>query len=776
MTKRLTRVELDGAFSEVLVEVPENEPSAWPSETVLAVLGKPLARLEGPDKATGRARFTQDVNLPHMLWMKILRSPHPHARVRRIDGGRAAAHPGVKLVLTPDDAPPIPWYDGLSRLLDTTLRSVGDEVAAVVAVDEAAAREAIDLIEVEYEILPHVLDPGTALGGGAPAIHESGNLLGGQPATYRRGDVERGLAEADFVVEETFRSQHQLHACLETHCSVALWQGRQLTVWDSTQAVHPNRQALAEAFDIPLADVRVISLYSGGGFGSKLWLDKHTILAAEGARRLGRPVKVTLDREEEAHAMGNRPGNVMTIRAGCRRDGTLTALRLDSTGACGAYPAGAGAGTPLREIYRCPNVATSESAVHINADTARPHRAPGHVQGTWALEQVIDALAARCGIDPLDFRLRNYSEVNQVENKPYSTKGLLEAYEQGAARFGWREREARRGRRDGPSRRGFGMATQIWGGGGGPPGYAIVKLYHDGSAVVFSGCQDIGTGTRTAMAQVACEEIGLTTDRVACVMGDTQGTPYGFVSGGSRTTPSQGPAVRMAAAEVKRRLLDLAAGQMGLPAGRLDSREGYVFDRESPSRRKAIEEIVGALKHDFGTGDVEANMLIGVGWRGPNRDDVSVNSWGAQFAEVEVDTDTGEVRVVRVTAAHEIGRVVNPLAASSQVEGGVIQGLGFALCEERVVDRAGGRVLNADLHDYRIPLAPDVPAIDTILIDRPDPAANSVGVKGLGEPPIIPTAAAVANAIHDAIGVRLRIAPMTPRRVLEALLEGGRHA
>ena len=286
----------------------------------------------------------------------------------------------------------------------------------MIAIDEATATEAIDLIEVGYDTLLYVLDAEAALRNDAPAIHEGGNLLSGQPFAYSRGDVERGFAEAEFTVEETFRSQHLVHACLETHCSVARWQGRKLTVWDTTQAVHPNRQSLAEAFDIPLAVVRVISLYSGGGFGSKLWLNKYTVLAAMAARRLGRPVKVTLDRGEEAHATGNRPANIMTIRAGCRKDGTLTALQLENIGACGAYPAGAGAGTPLREIYRCPNVATSESVVHINADTARPHRAPGHVQGTWALEQVMDALSGKCNLDPLEFRLRNYSDVNQVEN------------------------------------------------------------------------------------------------------------------------------------------------------------------------------------------------------------------------------------------------------------------------------------------------------------------------------------------------------------------------
>ncbi|MFQ5694654.1 MAG: xanthine dehydrogenase family protein molybdopterin-binding subunit [Terriglobia bacterium] len=777
MAKKLTTVELNGVTSEVWVEVPENEPAPWPANSELAVLGKELPRVDGPDKVSGRAKYTHDINLPHMLWMKTLRSPHPFARVASIDASQARALPGVELVLTPEDAADFSWYGGRGKLLDTTLRFVGDEVACVVAGDEHTAAEALKLIEVDYEKLPYVLEGEAALAPGAPAIHEGGNLLRGRPFVYERGNLDEGFAQADFTVEQTFRSQCQMHSCLETHCSVAQWQGDKLTVWDSSQAVHPVRESLAQTFGIPIADVRVICLYSGGGFGSKLWLNKYTVLAVLAARRLGRPVKVTLDREEEAHSMGNRPANVMTIKAGCRRDGTLTALSMKNIGSAGAYPAGAGTGTPLREIFRCPNVKTEDSIVHINADVARPHRAPGHVQGTWALAQVLDMLAEKCGLDPLDFRLHNYSDTDQVRNRPYSTKGLRQAYERGAEKFGWRERAARKAANGrGAKKRGYGMATQIWGGAGGPPGYAIIKLYADGTAHVYSGCQDIGSATRTSMLQVACEELGLPPDRVAITMGDTQSTPYGFVSGGSRTTPSQAPAVRMAAADVKRQLLALAAGQMNLPAERLEAREGFIFDRQEPSTRKPITEVAAELRFGFGSGPKPQNMLIGKGWRGPNPDDVTVNSWGAQFAEVEVDTDTGEVRVLRVVAAHEVGRVLNPLTASSQIEGGVIQGIGFALYEERVLNNASGRIVNANLHDYKIPTAPDIPEIESVLVDLPDERLSSVGNKGLGEPPIIPTAGAIANAIADATGVRVVQSPMTPQRVLEALEKGGRRA
>lgn len=773
--KKLTTVEIDGFTSDVWVEVPENEPAAWPPEAEMAVLGRPLPRVDAYKKVSGRAKYTHDLNLPHMLWMKFLRSPTPHAKIVSIDTSRAEALPGVKLVLTHKNAPDIPWYAGRSKLFDTTLRFVGDEVAAVVAADEHIAADAVALIEAEYDELAYVLDAETALQADAPALHQGGpqdapgarNLQGGRPNLYTRGDVDKGFAEADHVVEATFRSPCQVHACLETHCSVAQWQGDKLTVWDSTQAVHPNREALARVLELPIANIRVICLYSGGGFGSKLGLNKYTVAAAVAARALGRPVKVTLDREEEALAAGNRPANVMTIRAGCKKDGTLTTLYMKNIGSVGAYPAGAGAGTPLREIFKCPNVKTEESSVFINADVARPHRAPGHVQGTWALEQALDMLAAKCGLDPLDFRLRNYSETDQVRNLPYSTKGLRQCYERGAAAFGWHDRAARRAQSRGAKKRGFGLATGIWGGAGGPPGYAIVNLYADGTAHVFSGCQDIGTASRTSMLQVAAEELGLAPDKLSITMGDTQGTPYGGVSGGSRTTPSQAPAVRMAAAEVKRQLLELAARQMSLPAERLATRDAFVFDTQNPSTRKPIAEVTRAGLAGPGAGP--QNMLIGKGWRGPNPDDVSISSWGAQFAEVEVDTDTGEVRVVKIVAAHEAGRVINPLTGSSQIEGGVIQGMGFALYEERVLNNASGRMVNSNLHDYKIPTAKDMPEIECVLVDLPDARANSVGIKGLGEPPIIPTAGAIANAVADALGVRVFEAPITPQRVLDAL-------
>ncbi len=761
-----TTIEIEGRYQEVVVEVPENEPRIWPPDAKLSVVGRPHSRVDGVEKITGQAKYTQDVGLPGMLHARILRSPHAAAKITRIDTSKAERLPGVKAVLSHQNAPKIPWYGTQSFLLDSVCRCVGDEVVCVAALDEDTAEEALRLIEVEYEELPFVLDPEKALQEDAPKVYPGGNVQGGKPNVYARGDLDRGFAEADVVVEETFRTQVQVHACLEPHVSVARWEGDKLVVWDSTQAVFPVREQLARALNLPLSKVRVIAPFMGGGFGSKLWLNKYTVLAALLARQTGRPVKICLDRKEDCVNTGNRPSSVQTIKAGCKKDGTLAALSLKLVGPVGAYDSGAGAGTPLREMYRCPNVKTEEYNVYINAGQARPMRAPGHVQGTFALEQIMDMLAERIGMDPLAFRQKNYATQNQVRNQPYSSKGLDQAYRLGAERFGWPAARNRPRKSDDPystRKRGVGMASQIWGGGGGPPAYAVVQLNRDATARLLAGTQDIGCGTKTVMAQVAAEELGLPLENVSITVADTDAVPYGPLSGGSITVPSVSPAVRYAAADAKRQLLEIAAEQFQerlgkAPAERLDARDGVIYDTASPDHSVPIKEVAAKIEQ----------MIIGKGLRGPNPPGLSLNTFGAQFAEVEVDTETGQVRVLRIVAAHESGRILNPLTASSQVEGGVIQGIGFALYEERVLNNATGRMVNANLHDYRLPTSHDIPEIETVFVPMSDPVANNVGCKGLGEPPIIPTAGAIANAVYDAIGVRITELPMTPRRILAA--------
>jgi xanthine dehydrogenase YagR molybdenum-binding subunit len=417
---------------------------------------------------------------------------------------------------------------------------------------------------------------------------------------------------------------------------------------------------------------------------------------------------------------------------------------------------------PSQDLYACPNVRTAVWAVRANTDTSRAFRAPGYVEGTFALEGAMDALAGALGLDPLALRLRNYAETSPKRSTRYSRKELRRAYEIGADRIEWQNREQRR-LSDGPWRRGWGMASQIWGGGGGPPANAITKLLPDGTVEVMVGVQDIGTGTKTVLAQVAAEEWGVPLDAVRCVVGDTLPTPYGPSSGGSTTLASSAPAVRAAARDALRDALELAAIMLDLPDGaaeELTVEEGDVVYRLDPQRRISFRELAARI------GDY---MIVAKGARGPNPDNRAVNTFGAHFAEVDVNVETGEVCLRRIVAVHDIGRVINPMTAASQVYGGVIMGAGFASTEERVIDFQTGLQLTANLEEYKVPTTADIPEIEVSFVDLADVEANSAGAKGLGEPPIIPAPAAIANAVADAIGIRITDLPITPARVLGAL-------
>jgi xanthine dehydrogenase YagR molybdenum-binding subunit len=756
------KIEFEGRIEEREVVIEGDDLAVWPAGQAFRVIGTPLARVDGAERVGGAARYTADLYPAGVLSGAFLRSPHAHARIRRLDASRAEAVPGVRLVLSHLTTPRIPWYNGMSWLFDPELRYAGDEVALVVAEDAAAARDALDLIDVEYEVLPHVVDPLEALRPGAPQVHPQGNILGGAPERYARGDVDEGLRVADRVVELDVTTQDVLHHSMETHGSVAQWDGDALVIWDSTQHIFGVRRQVAAALGIPLGRVRVLSPYMGGGFGSKNSAGKHTVLAALAARRLGRPVKIMFTRAEESLAAGKRPRSVQRIRLGARRDGTLTAIDYWGVSGVGAYRAMA---TPLagpaKELYACPNVRAEALTVFTHTGPAAAFRAPGYVEGTVALECAIDALADRLGIDPLDLRLRNYAEADQVLGRPYSSKFLREAYEMGARAIGW-ERRAPAPRPPLPPgrRRGLGMATQIWGGSGSPPAYAEVRLNPDGTAEVRIGTQDIGTGAKTALTQIASEVLTLPPDRVALLLGDTE-FPYSPLSAGSQTIASCGPAVRMAAEEARRHLIDAAASILEVAPQDVRLESGRLFVAGVPDRAIAVAELLGRI----------GNFTIaGRGFRGPNPDGVTIRTWGAQFVEVEVDTETGEVEVRKVVACHDVGRVINPLQYESQIQGGVIQGLGMALREEHATDPESGTALDLGFDGYAVPRAAGVPEIVALAVGEPDPVANNLGVKGAGEPPIIPTPAAVANAVANALGVRPTDLPITPARVRAALV------
>ncbi|MBZ5536637.1 MAG: xanthine dehydrogenase family protein molybdopterin-binding subunit [Acidobacteriia bacterium] len=757
-----TTVEFEGRVSEILVDIPDIETPLWGNDAELDIVGHPIPRVDGDKRVTGAAKYTSDILLPHMLYGRILRSAHPHAVVKSVNSSEAEKLPGVKAVISAFNTDPIRWH-GSSSLFDKTARLVGDEVAAVAAVDEETAADALELIKVDYETLPFVTDMEEAMKDTAPKLWPNGNVVGGKPSIYERGSVSKGFAEADLVIEETFRTQTELHTCLETHGSVAFWEGDKLTVWDSTQAVFNVRDALAAALNIPSNHVRVIKQYMGGGFGSKLELGKYTVIAALLARRTNRPVRLMLTREEDQMNTGNRPATLQHVKVGVKKDGTLTAIELKSVNANGAYLGGAGCGAPYREMYLCANVRTEEYAVYVNTGRSRPARAPGHVQGTFGLESMMDVVSRKIGMDPLEFRKKNYATVNQAQTnpKPYSAKLLDQLYEAGAKKIDWWNRDKSRNSGDFHSRkRGVGMASQIWGGGGGPPAYALVKINRDGSVNVLSGTQDLGTGTKTIISQIAAEELGIALADVAVDLGDTETCPFSGSSGGSTTAASVGPAVRTAAADARLQLFEYAALELKVKPEELSSRRGKIFVKSDPQKSLPFKEAARKAGN---------NMIIGKGFRGPNPDGYSLNTFGAHFAEVEVDMETGRVTVLRHVAAHHSGRPFNPLTMTSQIEGGVIQSMGYALSEQRVIDPASGIPLNMNMENYKPMTALDVPTIEPILLTQVDEHCNTLGGKGIGEPPRIPAAAAIANAVADAIGIRIRELPITPDKVLAAL-------
>jgi xanthine dehydrogenase YagR molybdenum-binding subunit len=761
-----TQVEVEGQIEEIEAEIPAEDLPPWQQENLVWV-GKGISRVDGLEKCTGRAKYTCDIQLPGMLYGKILRCPYPYARLVRLNTSKARQLRGVKAILTPENVPLIPWFND-SFLFDRTLRCVGEEVAAVAAVNEYIAGEALELIEAEYDPLPFVIDPAEALRPGAPSIRPGGNLLNGKPIIYSRGDIAQGFKEADLVVEDSFSTQIQVHACMETHGSVAYWEGDSLTIWDSTQGISAVQEGIAKALDMPINKVRVIKEFMGGGFGSKNRAGKYAVIAALLAKMTGQPVKLMLDRKEEFYATGHRPSSKQHIKIGVKKDGTLTAIYLKSIGGCGAYESAMfptkfsmidAVGRPYRELYYCPNVKTEVYPVYNNIPVHTAQRAPGHVEGTFALEQMMDQIAEKLGLDPISLRLKNYSPKDQVADLPYTRKALDQCYRKGAEKIGWKERNKTSKEKRAIICQGIGMASQIWGGGGGPPAYALIKVNPDGTANLLTGSQDIGTGSKTIFAQIAAEEIGIPPRDITVTLGDTETTPFAPNSSGSRTVPSVGPAIRAAAADVKRQLLHLAGSIMGMKAEDLDIKEGKIYSRKNPSQKLLLREVAKKMGN---------NMIISIGARGPNPPQATINVFGAQFAQVEVNTATGEIKVLKVISIHDVGRVINPMTLNNQIEGGIVQGVGYGLMEEVVWDKGTGIMLNPNFHNYKIPTILDIPQVVPGVAEGVDPA-NNIGAKGIGEPPMIPTAPAIANAIYNAIGVRIKELPITPDKILKAL-------
>jgi CO/xanthine dehydrogenase Mo-binding subunit len=763
-----THLEFEGQVEEVRVVLEGEEPPAWGPDTPFQVVGKPTARVDARERVTGAAEYSYDVQIPGMLTAAGLRSPHPHARISRLDASRALALPGVRAVYSHLNAGDFINPSSGKPVFSDELLYHGDLVALVVAETPEQAREATRAVEVTYEPLPFVTAPEAALAADAPPVNTvvAANTISDEyPQVYQRGDVEAALAAAEVTVETRMETPAALHNSLETHGGAAFWDGSRLTVWSSTQGVFGARQQAAAALGLPMTAVQVITQYMGGGFGSKLGVHRSGLLAAYASRQLGLPVKYMLDRTEENLDAGNRPPSVQTYRLGAAKDGTLAALDLaviHNVGANGMWSSPVT--LPAKELYQCANVRTTDRAARTNLGTLAAFRAPGVVEGIAGLEVALDALAVELGMDSLELRRKNFAERYQLLDRPYARKLLLDCYRIGAERIGWETRDAEErrypGGRGGHLRRGIGMASQLWGGDGGPPAQAIAKLLPDGTAVIITGTQDIGTGTRTVLAQIAAEELGYPLERVRVELGETAHGVFSPMSGGSMTLASVGPAVRMAAVEARKELTEVIGQLAEAPADALDIRDATVFNRETGAEMGGVSTYLEQLG---------GHEITAKGMRGPNAEDVTVRTFGAQFAEVEVDIGTGAVRVLRIVAVHDCGRIINPLTYSSQIEGGIIQGLGFALTEQRIVDERLGMVMNPNLGDYKAPTIRDIPAIDIVLLNEPNVVANTLGVLGAGEPPIIPTPGAIANAVGHALGQTVTRLPLTPDRVLDML-------
>jgi xanthine dehydrogenase YagR molybdenum-binding subunit len=773
-------------LKQVTRRVPLDEPPPLPENAKLKVIGRSMSRLDAVQKVTGAARYTFDVKLPGMLYARRVTSTVAHARIISIDTADAEKYPGVRAIHVLDrlllqaqlrD----PGDEPKSRYL--TVRYLGQPLAAVAADTQRAANAAAALVKVTYEVLPHVTtlhgamedgapavfpgpteQPGTAGGGGAPpGLPQRGNVRGpdtGQMFGLPRGDAAKGLADAAVVVDAEYRTQVQTHVPMETHGLVADWREDGLTIYASTQFTTSVRDEAAEMFNLPKNRVRVISDFTGGGFGAKYGIGNFGLLAINLSRKAGAPVRLMLDRREEHVSVGNRPSSLQRLKIGAARDGTLTAIALEAYGS-GGVAGGAGVGFAHSMLYPCPNISANQYDVFTNAGPCAAFRAPGQVQGIFGLEQSVDELAERLGVDPLALRDTIDSSGSDDSHARRVQRRI------GAQKFGWSARRAPNADA-GPVKRGLGVAQSHWLSVIYPPSSCEVRITGDGSVEAFSAAQDIGTGTRTVMAQVVAEELGLDARQIGAHIGDTR-YPIGPPSGGSRVTGSLTPAARNAAYRAARDLAARLAPVLRVQPDAIVFAEGHVGVRGNPATWLPFAEAVKkagvtelsqrAERRDDYDGYMLQTPEFSVGRHGIG---------GVQFAEVLVDTETGTIKAQRIVAVHDCGRPINPMLTESQIYGGVIQGLSYALYEERHLDPTSGLQLNANIDQYKIVGSRDVPAIEVHVIEQLT-AQTSTDARGVAEPANVATAAALANAFYNATGKRIRTLPLTPANVLNAL-------
>ena len=747
----------------------------------LSVVGKNVPRLDAIDKATGRAKYGVDLKMDDMLYAKILRSPYPHARVVKIHTTKAESHLRVRAIVTINEIPKVVGAigklmteEGRKRLyiLDNVVRFIGDPVAAVAAEDEGAAEEVLSLIDVEYEQLPPVFDPVEAMQQNAPKIHEGGNIAFHSLKEF--GNIDKGFKEADYVFEDRFVTSKQKHCATEpfSTCIASYSLDGKLTVYSSSQRPHVIKTYLAGALGLPVNRVRIIKPYTGGAFGGRDYLIHGLeVMCSALSRKAGKPVRMSFTREEDFEATEARHPFIIELKIGVTKDGILTAMSIKAVMDVGGYgPHAIGVLNNAMSngiaLYRCPNVRFDGYSVYTNKSLCGAFRGYGNPQINFALESQMDMIAEKLGIDPVELRLKNYrglGEIDPVRGDEIRSDGMKECLSKGAKKFGWNQKRTKR-ITEGTRKRGVGMSCLVHHSGARfaipDPASAIVMLNSDGSASLITGAADDGQGNRTVLAQIAAEELGIGFDQVSVSDTDTDITPFDSGTHASRQTYAGGIAVKKAAAEAKNILLSFASEHLDVKEERLRIKDGLIYDVKNPATNISVSALLMRLQYeDLSIGKQIIGVATGVAPSSPP-------IFGTNFAEVEVDIETGEVHVIRLTCAFDAGRAINPTHVEGQITGGAVMGIGYALTEGLIIEN--GKVLNNNFTDYRIPRACDIPEIDAIIVESNEPT-GAFGAKGVGEATMAGTAAAIANAIYNAVGVRVKELPITQEKIVREL-------
>ena len=726
----------------------QNEPVDW-----LPAIGPAVNRVDGRAKVCGTAQYSAEVVLPKLAHAVVIQSTIAKGKIKEFDCREAVELPGITVFSfknQPQPAPKPGKSDNLFLLTDDIIRYNGQIIAVVVGNTLEEASQAASLVRIAY-----APEPANTRMDSQP----SKLIAPAKEGNTKRGDTSLALKQAAVTLTQTYTTPVETHNPMEPFATTAVWNGDSMTIYDSTQAVFVTRDTLCEILGLPPNKVRIITKFIGGGFGCKLSVWAHVPLAAMAARSLQRPVKLVLKRAQMYGPVGFRPSTVQTVSLAADEESRLLAIRHDVVSETSTFADFIETATACSTAsYACPNVETSQRMVRLDIGKPTWMRAPGHATGSFALESAMDELAHAMKIDPIELRLRNFAEKDPDSGLPWSSNVLRECYQQGAARFGWHKRSSEPGSmRSDNLLLGLGMATAIhscWRN----PASVLVRLQKDGSALVQTGTQDIGTGTYTVMSQVAAERLSLPLDQVRFELGDTN-LPPSPMSGGSTTTGSVAPVVAMAATEVLRKLVDLATADKQSPLFGTDpesvvARNGCLVTENVPVKSEAFSKIIERTKSQFVEARVDAKP-------GDEESKYSMSTFGAQFAEVTVDQDLGIVRVSRFVGAYGGGRILNAKTARSQMIGGIIFGISMTLMEDTLTDHNLNRIVNNDLAEYQLPVHADMPAIDTFFVEEHDPHINILGVKGIGELGITGASAAIANAIFNATGKRIRNLPIT---------------